>query len=181
MHMIATLILAAAVAAPQTPQAAALLFLQPRTTHSHPFVHVTAATARYAIVRFTGAVIESTPASGYLLAQKFSFGWQPIDLSIGSKPLAIPGSASNQRDVGPTADVEAVRAHGAGFTEIIPFVRVMDGYAIMQWWGWGGGENFYKKTPRGWKQFTGGGGATTINDLVSKGVPLAVAKALLRQ
>ena len=185
--MITTLILAAAVAAPQTPQGAALLFLQPGTTHSHPSVRITASTAHYAIVRFTGAVIESNPASGYLLAQKFSFGWQPIDLSSDGKPFAIctlhshavaardllllrpalsaaptsdctPGNASNQRDYGPAADVQAVRAQGAGLAEIIPFVRVADGYAIMEWWGWGGGQDFYKRTPGGWKKFMGGGG-----------------------
>ena len=69
--MIATLILAATAAAPQTPQAAALLFLQPRTTHSHPFVHVTAANARYAIVRFTGAKLKATRRSGIWLRKSF--------------------------------------------------------------------------------------------------------------
>ena len=170
------------MAAPQTPQAAALLFLQPRITHSRPQVRVTAANARYAIVHFTGAIIESHPSAGYLVAQRFSFGWQPIALSIGNKPPALlPGNASNRGDVGRAADVEAVRAQGAGFAEIIPFVRVIDGYAIMQWWGWGGGENFYKKTPHGWKEFMGGGGAAIPSDLTAKGVPLAVAKALLKQ
>src|SRR5947209_8079159 len=107
--MIATLIFAATVAAPQTPQAAALLFLQPRVTHSRPQVRVTAANAHYAIVHFTGAVIESHPSAGYLLAQKFSFGWQPIDLSIGNKPQTLlSANASNQKDIGPRADVEAV-------------------------------------------------------------------------
>ncbi|HET9393109.1 MAG TPA: hypothetical protein VFO29_06305 [Candidatus Rubrimentiphilum sp.] len=178
--MIATLILAALVSAPQTPQAAALLFLQPRLSHTHPSVHVTAATARYAVVHFTGAVIESSPASGYLLVQKFSFGWQVIDLSTGNSPFAVPGSARNGRDIGPTADVEAVRAHAARFPETIPFVRVIDGYAIMEWRGWGGGQNFYKKTPHGWKEVMGGGGAMVPSDLTAKGVPLAIAEALLK-
>ncbi len=178
--MIATLILAAAISGPRTPQAAALLFLQPGVTHSRPSVRVIAATAHFAVVRFSGAVIESTKASGYLTAQKFSFGWQPIILSIGNKPPAIPGNAGSS-DIGPAADVEAVRAQAAGMAEIIPFVRVIDGYAFMEWWGWGGGENFYKKTANGWKKFAGGGGAANIGDLTAKGVPLRIAKALLRQ
>ena len=77
--------------------------------------------------------------------------------------------------------MSAVRALMVPEAEIVPFVRVVDGYAIMQWWGWGGGENFYKKTPRGWKRFMGGGGAASPGDLTAKGVPLAIAKALLKQ
>ena len=80
------------------------------------------------------------------------------------------------------ADVEAVRAQGAGLAEIIPFVRVVNGYAFMEWWGWGGGENFYKKTPQGWKRFAGSGGAYRPEELHNQyGVPLAIAKALLKQ
>jgi len=173
--------LPAAISGPRTPHAAARLFLLPLVTHPRPSVRVTAATPHYAVVRFSGAVIESTPASGYLLAQKFSFGWQNIDLSTGNIVLTIPRNASRHGDVGPPADVEAVRAHAAGMAEIIPFVRVIDRYAVMQWWGWGGGENFYKKTAGGWKRFMGGGGSAIVGDLTAKGVPLQIAKALLRQ
>jgi len=207
--MIATFLLVAAVAAPQTPQAAVLGFIRPSVSHVPAHLRIVVQTPRYAIVHFDDALIESTRGGGQILTKRFAFGWQPIDLSIDNKPFAmctirdhgvpdadfaklrgplssstkdcLKGADSDQQDTGSSSDVNAVRAEAIGVAEIIPFVRVIDGYAYMEWWGFGGGENFYKKTPHGWKKFLDGGGAANVGDLTDKGVPLAIAKALLKQ
>jgi len=207
--MIATIILAAVVAAPQTPQAAVLAFIRPNVSHVPAHLRIVAQTPNYALIHFDDALIEGTRGGGQIFVKRFTFGWQPIDLTIDNKPFAVctirdhgvpsadfaklrsslststkeclKGADSDQRDAGSSSDVNGVRAQAIGVAEIIPYVRVVDGYAFMEWWGWGGGENFYKKTPTGWKKFMGGGGAASVNDLMAKGVPLATAKALLKQ
>ncbi len=208
--MIAMLILAAAtVAAPQTPQAGALAFLQPRYRATHPVVRIVASTPRYAVVKFSGAEIEGQITSGEMLVQKFAFGWQAVDLST-TGTLAIcsvrahvvsppdlsqlrsvlsastadcpTGVDADQRDLGSAADVSAVRALMISSSEVVPFVRVVKNYAFVEWFGNGGGENFYKKTANGWSKFAGGGGAYRPDELHNQyGVPLAIAKALLKQ
>jgi hypothetical protein len=78
--------------------------------------------------------------------------------------------------------VSAVRALMISSSEIVPFVRVVENYAYAPWFGSGGGENFYKKTATGWKEFAGGGGAYQSSELHSHyGVPLSIARALLRR
>jgi hypothetical protein len=206
--MIATFLLAAIVAGPQTPQAGALAFLQP-TAGVHAIVRVLAKTPSYAVLQFTHAEIEGQVASGQILVKRFAFGWQAIDLSSASTLTAcsvrahyLPaadfarlrsvlsastvdcptGDDTDQRDVGPAADVSAVRALMVGAAEIIPFVRVVKNYAFLEWVGNGGGENFYKKTVSGWKKFAGGGGAYQSYELHQHyGVPLSIAQALLRR
>lgn len=196
-------------APPQTPEAAAIAFLVPKTTHSQTTVKVTAQSPHYAIVKFTNAIIESTPAAGYLLVRKFSFGWQSIDLTTNEKPFPLcavkrhgvatgdlqalnngwattspctPGGKTDYRDAGAASDVDAIRIKMAGVNEIVPVVRVVGNYAFLEWWGWGGGENFYKRTPTGWAQFVGGGGALRPDELHQHyGVPLAIAKQLLKR
>jgi hypothetical protein len=208
--MIATLILAATVAAPQTPQAGALAFLQPRVG-IHPILRITAQAPNYAVLQFNHAEIEGQLAAGQILVKRFPFGWQAIDLSSGP-PLtmcsvrahglpavdfarlrsALSASTANcpkgvdadQHDVGSAADVSAVRALmvSGGRSEIVPFVRVIQNYAYAPWFGNGGGENFYKKTTVGWKKLVGGGGAYQSYELHKQyGVPLSIAKALLRR
>jgi len=200
------LVLAVLAGAP-SPQAAALAFLHPAVTHSHPTAKVVARTANYAIVRFTGGIIESQLSKGYVLAKKFSFGWQAIDLAAFGKPLQVCALHSHgisggditalrpfldsstadcsvtghQRDIGDAVDVEAVRKLMPSTDEIVPYVRVAGGYAMGEWWGNGGGQNFFKKTSSGWKQFAGGGGAYQPGELHEHyGVPLTIANALLR-
>ncbi len=202
------LILATALAAPQTPQAGALAFLQPRAG-VHAVVRIAAQTARYAVLQFSHAEIEGQTATGQILVQKFAFGWQAIDLSSGSqlttcsarahylpaadfavlRPVLSPstvdcptGDDADQRDLGPTTDVSAVRALMVGMAEIIPFVRVVKNYAFLEWVGNGGGENFYKKTASAWEKIGGGCGAYQSSELHQLyGVPLSIARALLRR
>lgn len=206
--MIAVLILAVATAAaPQTPQAGALAFLQPRPG-VHAGVRIIARTPNYAVLQFRHAEIEGQIAAGQILVKRFPFGWQAIDLSSGpaltvcsvrahvsaadltglrsvlsSSTADCPtGDDADQRDAGPASDVSAVRALMAGASEIVPYVRVVQNYAFLEWVGNGGGENFYKKTANGWKMFAGGGGAYQSYELHAHyGVPLSIAKALLRR
>jgi hypothetical protein len=179
--MTAALLLMATITGPQTPQAGALAFLQPAVTHSHPQIRVVARTPNCALIRFSGGIIESSVSSGYITVKKFSFGWQPIDLDLQTGSSRLQASCT-VRDIGADSDVQAVRAQMPLRGEIIPFVRVIRGYAMGEWWGNGGGQSFFKKTANGWKMFAGGGGAYQPNELNKLyGVPLAVAKALLRQ
>ncbi len=206
--MIATIILAASIPAPQTPQAGALAFLQPRVG-VHAIVRITAQTPNYAVLQFSHAEIEGQVAAGQILVKRFPFGWQAIDLSSGPaltvcsvRAYGLPaadfarlrgalsastagcptGVDADQRDVGSAADVSAVRALMISGSEVVPFVRVVQNYAYAAWFGNGGGENFYKKTASGWKKLAGGGGAYQPAELHKQyGVPLSIAQALLRR
>jgi hypothetical protein len=208
--MITALLLAATVAAPQTPQAGALAFLQP-TAGVHAIVRIAAQTPNYAVLQFSHAEIEGQVAAGQILVKRFPFGWQAIDLSSGPsltmcsvRAYGLPavdfarlrstlststagcptGIDADQRDVGPSADVSAVRALMVmgGRSEIVPYVRIIENYAYVPWYGNGGGENFYKKTAGKWKLLVGGGGAYESGELHSRyGVPLGIARALLRR
>jgi hypothetical protein len=170
------------VSAPQTPQAAALAFLHPRIAHARTNVRIIAQTPNCAVLQFDHALIESNLLSGQILVRKFSFGWQATATSETNKIICSAGSSvADKCEVGPADDISAVRASMAGATELIPFVRVFGKYAFLEWYGNGGGENFYKKTSGGWKMFAGGGGAMQPEELHgSYGMPLSVAKALLR-
>jgi hypothetical protein len=206
--MIATLLLAAAIGGPQTPQAGALAFLQP-TAGVHAIVRVAAQTPNYAVLQFSHAEIEGQVAAGQILVKRFPFGWQAIDLSSGPslavcsvRAYGLPaaefarlrsvlsasttdcptGVDAEQRDVGAAADVSAVRSLmvTGGRSEIVPYVRIIENYAYVPWYGNGGGENFYKKTAGKWKMFAGGGGAYQSSELHKLyGVPLNIARALL--
>ncbi len=207
--MIAALFVAALTAGPQTPQAGALAFLRPAAGHAQPVLRVVVQTPRYALLQFNHAQIEGWASDGQILVEKFAFGWQAIDLTnigaltacsarahripqqdysrlrgaLKATPVNCPtGADTDQSDVGPAADVSAVRALMASSSEIVPFVRVIGNYGYAPWFGAGGGENFYKKTAGGWQKIGGGGGAYQSSELHKLyGVPLNVARALLRR
>jgi hypothetical protein len=205
--MIATLLLAVAIGGPQTPQAGALAFLRPTPDRAQAVVRVVVQTPRYALVQYSHAKIEGWASAGQILVERFAFGWQAIDIStigaittcsVGAHGLpqqdysrlrgalsatrkdCPTGIDADQRDVGTAADVSAVRALMISSSEIVPFVRVVENYAYVPWFGAGGGENFYKKTASEWKKIGGGGGAYQSSELQKLyGVPLSIARALL--
>ncbi len=176
---------------------------------AQPAVRLTVRTPRYALLHYSGAKIEGWPATGQILVEKFAFGWQAIDINIigaltvcsvrahqisqqdfsrlrgaldATRHDCPSGADSDQSDFGSAADVSAVRALMVGKPEIVPFVRVVENYAYAAWFGAGSGENFYKKTAGVWKMFAGGGGAYQSSELHKQyGVPLSIAKALLRR
>lgn len=168
--------------APQTPQAAALAFVQPKIARTRASVRIIGQSSTCAVLQFKNGLIVSTLASGQIIVRKFRFGWQAVGLDTGTSKAAKCSGSTGQSDVGSPADVSTVRSFMAGAAEIVPFVRVIDNYAFLQWWGNGGGENFYKKTATGWKKIVGGGGAVSPDELHHEyGVPLTIAHALLRQ
>jgi hypothetical protein len=156
---------------------------------------------RHAVVSFEGGQIEGQFDNGQLLLEKFSFGWQVIDLSIhrfttqdieshgisaadtqallhGFVPgVARPGWGPHELgDYGPAADVDGLRRTMVDWPgEAIGAVKVYSGYAMLLWFGRGGGERVFAKRNGRWEQITGGGGCLDAAGLVHYGVSTAAA------
>jgi len=195
---------AAAFAAPvregsntgSSPEAAARHLLAPGKNFR---IVGTEVAGRFAVVRFTGALMESeTNWSDDLLVERFPFGWQVVD-TVRDACLRERGAApaelaklegqyvparrdakdqpcSEVVDHGPAADVAAVRsAYRDQF--LVPWVRVSGDYALLEWTLPGGGEHARRGT--GWKRIAGGGGALMARDLHRYGIPAANACALV--
>lgn len=82
-------------------------------------------------------------------------------------------------DVGPKADVAAVRA--AHPTCHVAGVHVVGDYALLQWYCLpeGTGPAAYKRiSGERWKLLLDGGGATSLGGLVNGGVPASIARQL---
>ncbi|HTD37595.1 MAG TPA: hypothetical protein VK669_08765 [Candidatus Limnocylindrales bacterium] len=194
---------AAAVAAPErersntgpSPEAAARNYLLPGKSFR---IVGTKVAGRFAVVRFTGALIESeTNWSDDLLVERFPFGWQVVDtvrnaclrergatpaelakLHVEYMPVRATVQCSEVIDHGRVADVAAVRSMYRA-QSLVPTVRVSDDYALLRWWLPGGGERLYARRGTGWKLLTGGGGALMTRDLRGYGVPVANACTLV--
>lgn len=197
---------AAAFAAPDrgrsntgaSPEAAARHFLAPGKNFR---IVGTEVAGRFAVVRFTGALMESeTNWSDDLLVERFPFGWQVVDTvrdaclrERGATPAElaklegqyVPARrdpkdqpCSEVVDHGPAADVVAVRsAYRDQF--LVPWVRVSGNYALLEWTLPGGGEQVYARRGTGWGRIAGGGGAFMVRDLRRYGVPVTNACALV--
>jgi hypothetical protein len=202
--MIVALLLAAAVQAEPTDLAKSMLSY-PGYPASQMSTTVLARTPRFALIRFLNGKIEGEIISGYLLAQRFSFGWQLVD--FGERKFRLcdlraraatkaevetmrhwlrPGEPSKMeggcgfagRDVGPEKDIAAVRKFPQP-TQLVPSVRVAGGFALLQWTLPGGGMTLYKRSSDGWSVVTGGGGALARSDLLRYGIPPNIARVLL--
>jgi len=79
-------------------------------------------------------------------------------------------------DFGPPADILFFRRKAE--ERLIPAVRVSNGYAVVDWYGGGGGEQLYHKLNDKWTLLQGGGGALGPADLRELGVPERVWCAL---
>lgn len=196
------LLVAAAIALPQTPEDAAQNFFS--GGHAQ-IVHV-ARTPAYAVITFAHSTADF-PGSGQLLLKRYTFGWQVID-SVGESNAF---SACNIRMNGATAaQASALAWHPANFkplkdcspqlpdtgpasavtgtraamslrrpTYVIERVNASADFAIGVWGGMDAeGEDLYARTPAGWKFVTGGGGALTADKLRSYGVTAADMKQL---
>jgi hypothetical protein len=130
-----------------------------------------------AVVSFYHAKIEGADFSGRLLLRHYPFGWQAVSMAGGN----IAFNAASLHDTGATADVDAIRAKMATLyrREIIGPVRVVQNYAIANWWGTGGGQALFRKSGSGWSVVTAGGGALGPSDLRRYGVPSNVASEIL--
>lgn len=85
--MIAALLLAVSFSVPQSPVAAAIAFLRPDLSRIDTHLRVAAQTSRYAVIEYDDAIVEGSRGRGQLLAERFPFGWQLLDISIDNEPF----------------------------------------------------------------------------------------------
>lgn len=86
-------------------------------------------------------------------------------------------------DVGPKADVAAVRAahHQKYPGDSLGGVHVVGDYALLQWYGnpEGSGPRAFKRVSgETWKSIYADGGVTSVSILVQHGIPAATARRL---
>jgi hypothetical protein len=91
--------------------------------------------------------------------------------------------AASAADVGPKADVAAVKAaeHQKFTKDSIGDVHVVGDYALLQWYGnpEGSGPRAFKRASGGkWTNVYADGGVTGVSILVQHGIPAATAKKL---
>ena len=173
-----------------TPQKAALGALYP----VRPTVVVrTNVAGRYATVLIRGAMLEGSPIDAPILVERFSFGWQPIEvvnfvcrlqthaisprdqqrLMLGMPPPHTPPPdrvcGEDDTDAGPVPQIEAVRRLMQG--PMTPTVTVAGGYALGHWYGNGGGMTLFALRAGSWHRLTGGGGALGVSEMRRYHVP----------
>jgi hypothetical protein len=148
---------------------------------------------RFATVLLRGAKLEGAPVDEPILLERFSFGWQPLDivnfpcrllthaipprdtqrLMLGMPRLRTqpPGRVCNEddNDVGPAPQTEAVRRLMQG--PLTPTVVVAGDYALGQWYGAGGGQSLFVLRAGSWHRLTGGGGALGVSEMRRYHVP----------
>ena len=79
------------------------------------------------------------------------------------RPSDEPSCASVEQDSGPRADILAFRERAD--EPLIPSVHVANNYAVVEWYGGGGGEQLYHKVNGEWTLLQGAGGAFGPADL----------------
>jgi hypothetical protein len=171
-----------------TPQAAGMRAVgYPATT---PHVARMNVVGKFAAMTFSGAMMEGTPVSAALLVEKFSFGWQAIEvlnfscrlsihreayaarkrLMLGMPPIEGKAEAcvGQSVDAGPRTEIEAIRKAMEG--PLVPSVLVSGAFAAGTWYGAGGGEAIFHKVGGRWVRIAGGGGDHSVDDLRALGV-----------
>jgi hypothetical protein len=172
-----------------TPQGAAVQAVDVGSK-STPIVRRLNIAGAYAAVLTSGGVMEGSIVSEPILVQRFSFGWQALDLlnsrcgldvrSLGERVDALllrnmPALADDRPcrpvavDVGPLKDVVAVRRLMRG--PLVPSVLVSGNWALGTWYGAGGGESLYKLLDGRWRLVASGGGAMGVDEMRVYGVP----------
>jgi hypothetical protein len=169
-----------------TPQRAALGALYP----VRPTVVVrTNVAGRYAAVLVRGAWLEGAPINAPILVERFSFGWQPLELLnfrcrlhshglprhdeqrlMRGMPTMLDDRACREdsRDAGPVRQVESVRRLMQG--PLTPWVTVAGGYALGDWYGAGGGYGLFRLRADSWQRIAGGG-ALGVSDMRRYHIP----------
>ncbi|HLJ84137.1 MAG TPA: hypothetical protein VKT51_08205 [Candidatus Eremiobacteraceae bacterium] len=172
-----------------SPQQAALNALyQPKGTVA--VVERMNVVGRYAAVLTHGGLMEGSAVIEPILVERFSFGWQALDVLYfqcqidghgisrgdGARLMRSLPAPKNDRpcrgvrnDSGPVQDIEAIRRQMDG--RLIPYVVVSANYAIGGWYGGGGGATLFKKRVGGWHRIAGGGGAIGVAEMREYGVP----------
>jgi hypothetical protein len=110
--------------------------------------------------------------------QKFLAGFVAATAAFACSALI-----SSAADVGPKADVAAVRAaeHQKFPKDSIGDVHVVGNYALLQWYGnpEGSGPRAFKRVSgEKWTNIYADGGVTGVSILVQHGIPSATAKKL---
>ena len=145
---------------------------------------------RYAVVLTKGEIVEGEQLTDPILLERFSFGWQPLEIlnvycALYRHRLGTALNASLLRgmpvpklerrpcyqtqDTGPTADVASVRGMMRG--PLVPHVGVSGDWAMGDWYGAGGGEKLFKRRSKTWTLIAGGGGAMGTDEMIQYGVP----------
>ena len=159
----------------------------------------------YAVLRFFGPV-EDSRVQGALVLQHYAFGWQIVDLTFNrlrtcDVRFAVPTGELRallrptnelQPSKEPCATASAVRRVPAGedetairrsmlsvSNEAINSVAIADGYALVGFYGNGGGQAVFAKRAGTWRRIGMGGGAIDAAGLVGDGVPRVTANRLL--
>jgi hypothetical protein len=95
--------------------------------------------------------------------------------------IAVTTGVILAADVGPKADVAAVRAAQLQKdpSNKIGGVHVIGNYAFVQWYGEGSGSATYKRVSgKQWKRIDVEGGVTGMSQLTKAGVPASIARQL---
>jgi hypothetical protein len=176
-----------------TPQAAARRVVY--SSHGSKVVIVrTNIVGPYATVLIHGGYMEGSPAGdAALLFKHFSFGWQGLeslefrcrlDSQVTSPterpelmrgmPAPIDRSACGSRnlvDFGSPAGIDAIRR--SRDEAFVPAVIVSGNFALVGWYGGGGGEDLLQKRGNRWHVVADGGGLLDVSQLRERGVPKA--------
>jgi hypothetical protein len=148
----------------------------------------------YAIVSASGIgpLFGPGPSTTFLL-EHFYFGWQVIDIApvscasergitaamLRNLMAGLPQRAAregncDELDSGPARSVAQVRSLMYG--PVVPYTRVVDGYAFSQTYGDGGGCGLFRyERSNGWKFLGGCKGAMDPNILTDNHIPHEVA------
>lgn len=148
---------------------------------------------RYAAVLTRGGTMEGSPVDSPILFEHFSFGWQALeylnfhcrlDLHITNaqdRAKLMRGMPAMQHesacgdshdvthDVGPSADVEAVRKLSGG--PLVPSVAVSGNWAMGTWYGAGGGDQLYRRRDGEWRFVHAVGGEMGIDQMRRYHIP----------
>ncbi|MFY9720606.1 MAG: hypothetical protein WAK16_13290 [Candidatus Cybelea sp.] len=188
--MIATLIAIVAMhAVGSTPQNAAIRALYSDPKHLAVVKRVNVA-GSYATVLTSGGRMEGDLVTDAILVERFSFGWQPLELvnlqcrldahnfrrdALTALMRGMPQPKDDRpcgkqpRDAGPAPEVEAVRQLMRG--PLVPYVVVSEEWAMGEWYGGGGGQSLYAKRSGKWQLVESGGGAMGVDYMQKFGVP----------
>lgn len=185
--MIAAAALVAVQSFASTPEGAALGAVY--SNGAPPVVRRVNVFGRYAAVLIERGMMEGAEVSSPILVERFSFGWQPLDLlnfrcRLSSHGLTerteaalmrdMPAVHDNERcqqakDAGPADQIEALRKIIPG--PLVPYVAVSGDWAMGEWYGAGGGQVLFRRRGEGWQRVVRGGGAISVSIARAVGVP----------
>ena len=189
--LLQTLVLLGVVHAHAASPERAALSVMYSNSKTAPIVRRVNIVGPYAAVLTSGGLMESSPVREAILVERFSFGWQALEIlnascrlrdhALGKQTehrlmlgMPIPSDnglrmCSGRKDAGPPDDIEKVRRLVDG--PLVPSVIVSDGWAVAEWYGAGGGMSLWSKHNGEWRLVQGGGGAMGVSEMRRYGVP----------